>query len=147
MESPPPRSLDALELLTRFTDRTLPKACWTHDAHLLVCWMTLQHHDRHRSVDVLREQIRAYNDATGTANTPTSGYHETLTDYYVRAVAAAGVDDPSALPSHPWCTREAPLRHWTRERLFSIEARRAWCEPDLQPLPWAQRASVTNSGR
>lgn len=28
------------------------------------------------------------------------------------------------------------LEHWSRERLFSVEARRAWLPPDLKPLPF-----------
>ncbi len=130
------RPVDAHALAEQFANRTLPKACWTHEAHLVVCWITLQRHPRDRAVELLRDQIRSYNDATGTANTPTSGYHETLTESYVRAVDAAAVTGVLELVRHPWCSREAPLRHWTRERLFSVEARRAWVEPDLEPFSW-----------
>jgi hypothetical protein len=28
-----------------------------------------------------------------------------------------------------------PLRHWSREALFSVEARDHWQAPDLQPMP------------
>ena len=28
------------------------------------------------------------------------------------------------------------LEYWTRPRLFSVEARRAWLAPDIQPLPF-----------
>jgi hypothetical protein len=28
------------------------------------------------------------------------------------------------------------LAYWTRERLFSVDARRRWVEPDLKPLPF-----------
>ena len=28
------------------------------------------------------------------------------------------------------------LTYWSRETLFSVEARRAWVEPDLAPLPF-----------
>jgi hypothetical protein len=28
------------------------------------------------------------------------------------------------------------LAHWSRPVLFSVAARRAWVEPDLQPLPF-----------
>ena len=28
------------------------------------------------------------------------------------------------------------LEYWTRERLMSVDARRAWLEPDLKPLPF-----------
>jgi len=31
--------------------------------------------------------------------------------------------------------RELPLRHYSRERLFSVGARLGWVEPDLQQLP------------
>ena len=32
--------------------------------------------------------IRTYNEAVGTANTDTAGYHETLTQLYIRGVRA-----------------------------------------------------------
>ena len=28
------------------------------------------------------------------------------------------------------------LTYWSRERLFAVDARRAWAEPDLQELPF-----------
>jgi hypothetical protein len=28
------------------------------------------------------------------------------------------------------------LAYWTKERLFSVEARRVWVEPDIRPLPF-----------
>jgi hypothetical protein len=31
--------------------------------------------------------------------------------------------------------RELPLRHYTRERLFSVDARLRWVAPDLEPPP------------
>ena len=30
--------------------------------------------------------------------------------------------------------RTLPLRHYSRERLFSVDARRGWLAPDLEPL-------------
>ena len=140
--------LDPAALADQFVRRVLPKACWTHEAHLVVCWTTLQRHAPAHAVAVLRDQIRAYNVATGGTNTPTSGYHETLTIYYVCAVAASNVADVCDLARHPWCALESPMRHWTRERLFSVEARAAWREPDLAALPWRDRtdlATVTTS--
>jgi hypothetical protein len=34
-----------------------------------------------------------------------------------------------------WGDKNLPLRHYSPHRLFSAEARRAWIEPDLAPLP------------
>lgn len=133
-----PESLRAL--VAAFEARTLPKLAWTHEAHLAVCWDADRRFGPERAVDVMRTLIRAYNDATGQPNSDTEGYHETLTRYFVAAVHAAGAADPDALVELPSCRREAPLRHWSRQRLFSVQARRGWVEPDLAPLPWITRA-------
>ena len=123
-------------LFRQFCDRTLPKVRWTHEAHLTVCWHALAEHGA-GALDWLRVAIPAYNDATQTPNTSASGYHETLTVYYVEAVAHAGATRPEQLWAQPWCSREAPLRHWSRTTLFDPAARAGWVEPDLAPLPWA----------
>lgn len=149
---------DAARLVEEFEHLRLPKPQWTHEAHLVVCRATVQRLGPAGALAHLRRAIRAYNESTGGANTDTGGYHETLTAYYVGAVdAAVGTDrvggvgsaeplsrdggssgPPSLdeLVAHPACSRTAPLRHWSRERLFSVEARRGWVEPDLEPLAW-----------
>jgi hypothetical protein len=73
----------------KFLDRSLPKPEWTHAAHFAVSlWLV-----RHRSdLDLNAEMpglIRAFNEATGTPNTDTGGYHETITIASLRAVRAA----------------------------------------------------------
>jgi hypothetical protein len=56
---------------------TLPKADWTHEAHIAAtCWLLRDRPD----VDVDAEVggfIRRYNDAVGGVNDDTSGYHAT----------------------------------------------------------------------
>lgn len=119
------------DLVVAFEARTLPRSEWTHEAHLAVCWHTVRRLGRVGALDHLRLAIAAFNEATGGSNTTTSGYHETLTRYYVEAVAdlaGHGLDD---VLRHPSCTRDAPLRLWTRERLLSTEARTGWVPPDL----------------
>jgi hypothetical protein len=126
-------------------DRSLPKREWTHAAHFAAALWLLRHR---RELDLAVEMptlIRAYNEATGVANTDTGGYHETITLASLRAA-------PSILGSHG---ESAPLHsiandllagelgrsdwlllYWSRARLFSVEARRLWIEPDLKPLPF-----------
>lgn len=121
-------------LFERFCDRSLPKTDWTHEAHLTACWVALSTRSEAEALEFLRDAIRSYNTATGVENTATEGYHETLTAYYVHAVAsvdAAAVDDVFAASE---CSRDAPLAHWSRERLFGELARAQWVEPDLAPL-------------
>lgn len=125
-----------------FIARRLPKADWTHEAHLRVgLWHRLQM-PAEATLTALRDRIRRYNEATGVANTPTSGYHETMTRFYVividRFVASADVsrelDDLADALIAQWGDRTLPLRYYSRERLFSAEARRGWIDPDVAPI-------------
>lgn len=123
-------------------DRTLPKARWTHAAHLTATLRLV----RIRNADLERDLpgiIRAYNVAVGGVNDDQNGYHETITQAYlagIRAFEAAlppGVSDAEAaarLLATPMGDKAWPLTHWSRERLFSVEARRGWVDPDLKAL-------------
>ena len=128
--------LEPAEIVEQFHQRTLPKPAWTHEAHLIVCWFALREIDVERAISRLRSAIRAYNESTGTPNTDDSGYHETLTRYYVEAVAALDAKSLDDVLNAPACERRAPSRYWSREALFSTAARRDWLEPNLECLPW-----------
>jgi len=124
------------EMFDRFVDGLLPKDSWTHEAHLITCWVALRDRTPAETLAFLRHSIMTHNCGIGIRNTETGGYHESLTVYYVTAVHhadAATLDDLYATPS---CGRQAPLNHWTRERLFGTEARLAWVTPDVRELPW-----------
>ena len=129
--------------IDEFERGTLPKARWTHEAHLLVALSYLWRHDAAQALATLRARISAYNDAVGTVNSDTSGYHETLTRLYVHALqlhraAVPGEslrDSFRRLLDSPVARRDWPLSLYSRERLFSAAARRGWVEPDLRPLP------------
>jgi len=119
--------------------RTLPKAEWTHAAHFSAAlWIITQHGDD--GARVMTGLIRAYNEATGTPNTDTSGYHETITLASLRAArsvlqaheGAALSRVLEALMASDFGKSGWPLVYWRKETLFSAEARRTWVEPDLQ---------------
>ena len=123
-------------------DRSLPRAEWTHEAHLAACaWLLLERRDVAPEAD-LPAIIRAYNTAVGGVNDDSQGYHETLTQLYILAVRRFldSCDAPdllgmvNALLASPVAAREWPLRYYSRERLFSPGARRGWVEPDLAVL-------------
>jgi hypothetical protein len=93
--------------------------------------------------------IRTYNVAVGGVNDDHNGYHETITQAYLSAIRAfvaalpAGISDSEAsarLLATPMGDKAWPLTFWSRERLFSVAARRGWVEPDLAPLPGAADA-------
>jgi len=130
-------------VVDQFLSRTLPKSLWTHEAHLRVgLWHGLSC-DGLEAMKLLRDRIRAYNESVGTANTETSGYHETITRFYVRVIEhfllTADRNAPFAELATQLLTvygqRELPLQYYSRELLFSTQARLHWVEPDLKPLP------------
>jgi hypothetical protein len=126
-------------------DRTLPKTAWTHAAHFAATLWLLRCQPEIELSRTMPGFIRAYNEATGGANTETSGYHETITQASIRAARAFLSDAP--LQQHLYMTCNALMRsrlgqpdwlleYWTHPRLFSVEARRAWLEPDIRRLPF-----------
>lgn len=101
--------------------------------------------DRYGAADALvrlRDGIRRLNLSIGGANTPSSGYHETITAAYVTLLAAL-LDTCPELPladrivrllTSPLADRDMLFTFYSRERLLSIDARARWVDPDLAPL-------------
>lgn len=123
-------------------ERTLPKGEWTHHAHLRTgLWHVLQHGPV-AALDLLRERITAYNESVGTLNTDTSGYHETITRFYIVVIdrfletadRTADVDVLAERLIDQYGDRRLPMHHYSEQRLFSPVARRSWVEPDLRPI-------------
>ena len=125
--------------------RTLPKDEWTHEAHLAAClWLLIERPELALERD-LPGIIRGYNEAAGGVNDDTQGYHETLTQLYIRGTRAFLASHDShdghdllnavnALLASEIAPRNWPLRFYSRERLFSVAARRGWVEPDLRGI-------------
>ena len=128
----------------RFLARSLPKAEWTHEAHLATClWLIVERPEIAVERD-LPDLIRRYNEGVGGVNDETQGYHETITQTYIAAVRAHLAERPGSEPLTELVNallagergrRDWPLRYYSRERLFSVEARRGYLEPDLTPAP------------
>src|SRR5690242_9236686 len=124
--------------------RTLPRAEWTHEAHLAATTYLLL---RRPDIDLdkeLPDLIRRYNESVGGVNSDTEGYHETITRVFLRGVRVFLSEADTSEPLHelvnelllsPMGRRDWPLRFYSRERLLSVEARLSFIEPDLRALP------------
>ena len=132
------------DLVAAFRAQTLPKEQWTHLAHLRVGAWHVHHFGAEAALGMLRSGIRRLNDAHGTANSSTSGYHETITVAYVRLIEQllSGIDAEVPLEERialstggPLAERSVLLRFWSRDLLMSPRARAEWVAPDLAPLP------------
>jgi hypothetical protein len=124
--------------------RTLPKPAWTHGAHFSATLWLLSSRVVSEVMRDLPGMIRSYNEATGVANSETRGYHETITQASIRAAHSFLLASPrrplfatcNALMESPLGNSEWLLTYWSRPRLFSVEARRAWIDPDIMALPF-----------
>ena len=121
---------------------SLPKEEWTHAAHFAATLWLLRRDGAAAVSRDMPKMIRVYNEAVGGVNSDSEGYHETITQASIRAAAQAFARDPDA-PLHlvlrrllatPLGRSDWLLRHWRRETLFSVAARRGWVDPDLEPL-------------
>jgi hypothetical protein len=118
----------------------LPKTEWTHEAHLATClWLIVERSDVDAERD-LPSLIARYNEAVGGINDATQGYHHTITLTYVASVRSvlartdpglSLVDTVNTLLASPEGRRDWPLTLYSRDRLFSAEARLGYLPPDL----------------
>ena len=124
--------------------RTRPRPEWTHEAHLAATtWLLLRR--PHIDVDAeLPSLIRRYNESVGGVNSDSEGYHETITRVFLHGVRLFLSEADTSEPLHelvnqlllsPLGGRNWPLRFYSPKRLFSVEARREFIEPDLAVLP------------
>jgi hypothetical protein len=125
-----------------FEDGVLPRARWTHRAHLTAGFWYLTLHPLVVALATMRVRIRRHNEAVGTPNTDANGYHETITRLFLVGISAHIArhadlrfeQSLAALLASPLTDSRWPLRFYSQERLFSVAARRQWVEPDLDPL-------------
>ena len=123
---------------------TLERPEWTHEAHLAATTYLLL---RRPDVDLdksLPGIIRRFNESVGGVNSDSEGYHETITRVFLQGVrlffAEADPNEPlhelvNELLLSPMGRRDWPLRFYSGERLFSVDARRHFVPPDVSALP------------
>jgi hypothetical protein len=134
---------EVLNLVHRFEFCTLPHEEWTHRAHLTVALCYCLRHSFEEATRRVRDGIKKYNASHGITQTRTSGYHETMTIFWLRIVReylseASPVDCSLATLANGLVERYGdkglPFTYYTRELILSGEARTDWVEPDLKSL-------------
>jgi len=124
--------------------RTLPRGEWTHEAHLAATTYLLTLRPDIAIDKELPGIIRRYNESAGGVNDDTQGYHETITRVFLHGVRLFLAEADPGEPLHelinelllsPMGRRDWPLRFYSAERLFSVDARRRFVPPDVAALP------------
>ncbi len=128
--------------LEAFRSCSIPLEEWNHRAHLSVAYLLLREHGLEEATRRMREGVQRYNASKGIEQTPTGGYHETLTVAWMRVLHATmtaygpEADADAFFAAHPHMLSKVMLRlFYSRPRIMSHEARHRWVDPDLAPLP------------
>ena len=125
-----------------FENGTLPKARWTHGAHLLTGAWYVHRLGETAATDKMRICVRRYNEAVGGKNTDTSGYHETVTVLWIKLLAGLlrdsqpiGRTEFAALAVRRFESDRSILqRYYDFDLVNSVEARRQWMPPTIGSL-------------
>lgn len=134
----PFEQMDEQEFLEMFEQKRFPFNQWRHRPHVTVAYLYLRKLSLEEAIDTMRDRIQAHNAANGLMG----AYHETLTQVWARIIyaimATHGPSDSAKnfFDRHTYLLNKMlPLMFYTHQRIMSKQARDAFLEPDLMPLP------------
>lgn len=122
-----------------FESCTYPPAEFNHRAHVRLAYVYLAEHTVDQALERMRTVILGFIAHHGADPIK---YHETLTRAWILAVrhfmersgdTAGGDDFIDRNP--PLLDSRIMLTHYSKDLLFSTDARGAFVEPDLDPIP------------
>lgn len=129
---------DYSDYLHRFERRELGPEHFDHAGHLLMAWVHLRHYGAQEATRRVCDGVRELASAFGAPEK----YSHTLTVAFMRIISQRTQEQPSDsfegfLAANPDLVQDAQsllLRHYSRDRLNSDQARHGWLEPDLEPF-------------
>ena len=129
------REITDADFARAFERGGVPPAEFGHRAHLRVAWVYVNEGPSpEAALARMREAVQRFAAAAGASQK----YHETITVLWMRLLEDARAGAPQGCAFEQLLERrpelgdkELPLRYYSRERLFSDEARAQWVAPDL----------------
>jgi hypothetical protein len=138
----PTTEIEIDDFLAGFESGTLPKERWTHAAHLLAGSCYVHRLGQSSAISHMRTSVRRYNEAVGGKNTPTSGYHETITVFWIKVLDAflshsrpISRAEFAALAVERFTPqRDLFRRFYDFDVIASTEARAVWIPPTREEI-------------
>ncbi len=127
------------EFIAAFEAGTLPKARWTHGAHLLTGACYVHALGEAQATNKMRLCVRRYNEAVGGKNTDSSGYHETITVAWIKLLAGL-LRETRPLDRATFAAlalqrfegdKNIFRKYYNFDLVGSVEARKTWIPPTL----------------
>ena len=126
-----------LQLRRQFETKTLANDAFGHREHVRLTWGYLTC----EAPDAVAARLCHGLLELATSHGVAQRFHYTLTIVWVRLIESARRSHPDSpfdtlVEQCPWLLdKDAPLAYYTRDHLFSDDARARWVEPDQMPLP------------
>src|SRR5215831_15082429 len=135
---------DILSLVRSFEDATISRDDWKHREHLIVALYYVSDHDLETATRKMRSGIlNLLENGFKVDLSKEMPYHETMTVFWMRTVAAfnASKNGDSMISKVAEMIelfdKDYPLRFYSRELLFSDEARARFVEADIKTFDTA----------
>jgi hypothetical protein len=133
------KSAEIVELANAFEDCTLPPEKLTHKVYLTIIFWHLFFNSSGEAESLIRNSLRRYCFEHNIASTEQGGYHETLMLFWIEKISFYLENFGAKLSflelangvMRNFNDQSLPFRFYSRERLFSAEARTKRLEPDV----------------
>ena len=135
---------EAEQLVQGFLSCQLAKGEFSHEAHLIAALYLLAKYGDN-TLPVIRQHLLDYLSSIGVENNDTSGYHETMTVFWLWRLKKRFADKDGQVlwnqenidelvEEFEMTERNIWLEHYSKELMPSIAARKHFVEPDIKPL-------------
>ena len=129
------------DFFERWTMGRLPKAAWTHAAHVAMAAYLAFEHPPEETFERMKRGILHHNTAVGTPNTESSGYHETLTRFWSATIGdfvrcgrfASRLEAVRGAVELFGNDRNRHRLSYSFDVVSDQRARREWIRPDREP--------------
>ena len=130
---------EVLALMGRFEQCSLRREEWNHRAHLAVAMWYLAHIRDAKATELFIHGIRRFNHQLGISKQPRGGYNETLTLFWLGVGRRLRDAHPESTPLelvNRFLSMPKTLHSlfYSEARLWSLEARNHWLDPDRRDL-------------
>jgi len=134
--------MDDKAFLHQFESAALPFTDWHHKQHIKVAYLYLRSYPFDEALERMRESLERLNIAHKVPDEPGRGYHETMTQAWLRLVHVTlceygpAENTEAFYEKNPQLSQPKALRlFYSQNILMSARAKAEFVEPDLAPLP------------
>lgn len=129
---------EILNIIRVFESGTIARADWRHNKHLTVAFYYAFHHDFETALAKMRGGIFNLLNTFGVDLSKEMPYHETLTVFWMRTIfdflesqKEKSLVETANKVLKVCGDKDLPLKYYSRDFLFSDEARKNFVEGDL----------------